>query len=130
MLHLFLQYTRFGTVGLAATVTHVVMFTASIELAGLRPLIANLAAFAVAVLVGFVGHFHWTFRDHPGRRERRQSLLLIRFVVVALTGLALNSLVVYLVVDVAHLPYPYAIAVMVLFVPIPIFALNRLWAFA
>lgn len=132
LFRLAVQYAKFGTVGLSATAVHVLAFTLLIELAGWMPLLANLASFSVAVLVSFLGHFHWTFRPGGGaaRRRHASSTALSRFAVVALTGLCLNSLAVHVVVNVLVLPYAIAIAVMVFFVPVVLFAMNKLWAFA
>ncbi len=133
-LRLALQYARFGIVGLTATAVYTIAFVFWIEAAGLAPLVANVAAFCVAVMVSFFGHFYWTFR--PDRQSGVNSpsaqagTALPKFVVVALSGFLLNSLIVFLVVNVLALPYPYAIVFMVSIVPILTFAMNRLWAFA
>ncbi|HEX9808560.1 MAG TPA: GtrA family protein [Alphaproteobacteria bacterium] len=124
------QYLRFGAVGVAATLTHVGLFAALIEFGGMAPLLANLVAFAVAVGVSFAGHYLWTFvEDRPGPGRWRATRAMGRFLVVALVGLALNSLVVYLVVHALALPYGYAILVMVSAVPVVLFLLNKFWAF-
>ncbi|NJO55241.1 MAG: GtrA family protein [Rhodospirillales bacterium] len=127
--HLALQYTRFGAVGLTATGTHVFVFTSSIEVAGLAPLVANLAAFGVAVLVSFLGHFHWTFRGEKAIRQPPPGVALVRFVMVAFTGLGLNSLAVYVTVNLLSLPYPYAIVLMITIVPLVVFGLSKFWVF-
>lgn len=129
-MHLILQYVRFGAVGLVSTSTHVLMFTAFIELACLAPLLANLAAFGIALLVSFVGHFHWTFRTEIENSERKAGLALARFTAVAITGLLLNSLAVYFIVDLLSLAYPYAIALMISVVPLVLFLLGKFWAFS
>lgn len=127
-----LQYVRFGTVGMAATATHVLIFAASIELAGVRPLMANMIAFPIAVLVSFIGNFRWTFAS-GGRGAagigRPARVALVRFAIIALIGLALNSLAVYLVVDALALAYGLAIVLMVTVVPGIMFTLSKLWAF-
>jgi putative flippase GtrA len=127
------QYTKFGTVGLAATATHVLAFALLIEAGGLSPLAANLAAFGVALFVSFLGHFHWTFRweidGADALRRHTAGAALARFGLVALIGLALNSLAVYAVVNVLLLPYAYAIAVMLSVVPLLVFAMSKLWVF-
>jgi putative flippase GtrA len=131
LLRVGMQYARFGTVGVAAAAIHVLMFSASIELAGLAPLAANFVGFGVAVVVSFFGHFQWTFRGQTaGGSRRRQRTALARFTLVALTGLALNSLAVYVVVNLLALPYHYAILLMISVVPLVVFALSKLWAFA
>lgn len=107
------------------------MFTGFIEFVGLVPLVANFAAFGIAVLVSFLGHFHWTFRsqtaDHGWQQQRAA---FVRFAQVALAGLVLNSLAVILVVHLMALPYPYALILMVGVVPLVVFAMSKFWAFA
>ena len=107
-----LQYLRFGGVGLCSTVTHVGVFTGLIELLAVTPVISNLLAFCVAVVVSFVGHFHWTFPDEAGQGRSARAAFL-RFGATAIFGLALNTLIVYLVDQIWQLSYLYAILAMV-----------------
>lgn len=126
------QYAKFGLVGLTATAVHISVFTLLIELLNIRPIIANVAAFSIAVFVSYWGNFYWTFKapiDMEMGYRRYPSNSLAKFVVVAVTGLLLNSLIVYLTVDLLSLPYGYAIILMVSIVPVIVFALNKLWAF-
>ena len=128
MRHL-LQYLRFGSVGLVATVVHVLAFVTLIELAATSPLLANLLAFALAVLVSFGGHRRWTFRpEAAGPRHPKAALL--KFILVALLGLTLNSLAVYLITELLDLSYRYALLVMIGIVPLIVFLLSKHWVFA
>ena len=121
---------RFGAVGITATVTHITSFVLWIEIVGMSPLWANLAAFCGAFIVSFVGHLGWTFRDQRTSEDASWRSAFAKFVFVALVGLTLNSLVVFLVVDVLSLSYVYAIVLMVAVVPACIFLLSKFWAFA
>lgn len=123
------QYFKFGMVGSAATVTHVVAFGLWIEVAGMTPLGANVAAFGVAIVIGFLGHFYWTFRRPHAHHMSSWQAALVKFVVVSLAGLALNSLAVYVVVNMLAMSYVYAVALMVTVVPVGTFVLSRSWAF-
>ncbi len=119
---LLLQYGRFGLVGLTATGVHVAVFTALLELTDSAGWLANLPAFSLAVVVSYLGHFYWTF---PG--SDRGSFP--RFVATAIFGLTLNTLAAFVIVDLLDLPYIWAIAVMVLVVPVLVFLLAKFWAF-
>lgn len=125
------QAIRFGLVGGVATLVHVAMFSGLIELSGMAPLLANLAAFCTAVGVSFLGHYHWTFADKAmfHRKVPRVGRAMRRFLIVSLIGLALNSLVVYVVTDLLALSYWYAVVLMVTAVPGVVFLLSRFWAF-
>jgi putative flippase GtrA len=126
-----LQYGRFGTVGAAATTLHAAMFAALIELAGISPLVANAVAFGVALPLSFVGHRHWTFRAADGDRPALRSATgtMSKFVVVALLGVCLNSLAVYVITETLNLPYACSLPLMVSVVPLAVFLLSKFWAF-
>lgn len=123
---LLVQGLKFGTVGGLATVVHLTLFVICIELAGMQPFWANFPAFAVAVVVGFTGHFLWTFRD--GANSWKPAFM--KFAVTAILGLLLNSLIVYGMVDVLGLGYGYAAATMATLTPAVIFVVSKFWAFA
>lgn len=120
---------RFGVVGAAATATHAAAYLGW-GYAGVPPMAANLLAFCIAVIVSFVGHSFWTFPQarKKGRRAGLESFA--RFAAVALCGLALNTLSVYVVVRVLGLPSAYAAIPMLTAVPLILFLLSRSWAFA
>lgn len=127
---LLLQGLKFGAVGGLATAVHLALFVLCIELAGIRPFWANFPAFAVAVLVGFAGHFLWTFRRRDNKGAKPWAPAMIKFAVTAVFGLILNSLIVYGVVDVFGYAYGYAAALMATATPAAVFAISKFWAFA
>jgi putative flippase GtrA len=115
---------RFAVSGGLATVTHVGVFVTLVEWLALRPVFAAAPAFVVALFVSYGMNYHWTFSASGLHR-----ILLPRFVVVALLGLALNLGITYAVVDVAHYWYGYALLLVVLLVPLVTFLLSKLWVF-
>src|SRR5262249_32848188 len=125
------QYGKFGCVGILATAGHIAAFTGLIEFFHVAPLLANILAFCAAVLISFFGHFHWTFKADAKQRlfSRQQRVAFARFAVVALLGLGLNSLIVFLVVDISELSYRYAIVPMAVVVPSILFLISKFWAF-
>lgn len=124
---LVVQYFKFGTVGGIATITHIGLFAALIELVDMPPLGANGLAFSLAVFISFFGHSRWTFSKESRRRALPNAFLC--FMIVALFGLGLNSAIVYLVIDLMAFHYIFAIMVMVSATPLILFTLNKLWAF-
>ena len=126
MIALFLQFVRFGAVGLLATLVHVGVGLSLAGGLGLAPLAANFSAFSVAVLVSYLGNRGWTFgQDGSGRLVQ-----LPKFLLVALLGLALNQVLVFMLVERLAWTYGAALAVVVLVVPLVSFAANRWWVFA
>ena len=123
-----LEGAKFGGVGLVATAVHVMIFSVLIEFWNIEPMKANVIAFCLAFWISFIGHFYWTF---AGGEDDRRSLgnAGIRFLFVALTGFALNSLIVYIVEHQLRLPYVYATFGMIFIVPLVLFLMSRYWAF-
>lgn len=125
---LLVQGLKFGTVGGLATVVHLALFVFCIKLVGMQPFWANFPAFAVALVVGFTGHFLWTFRDRDGASSWTPAF--VKFAVTACLGLLLNSLIVYGVVNTFDLGYGYAAVLMATLTPAAIFTISKFWAFA
>lgn len=130
MLQLLAQVIRFGIVGFLATIVHILVFVGSIELLDIVPLWANFPAFLVALVTSFIGHFTWTFRIQHRNLENNWKALIIKFMLVSFLGLGLNTLVVYLVVNLLGHPYQYAVLLMVSVVPAIVFLMQKYWAFS
>jgi len=124
----FRELLAFGGVGVIATLIHVTVFSLVLESTSASPLQANMLAFVLAFLFSFAGHYRVTFttatRQNPDVRGA-----LLRFLVVALLGLTLNSGVVYVTTSILALHYFYAVALMVTMVPACIYLLSKYWAF-
>jgi putative flippase GtrA len=116
---------RFAISGGLATLTHIAVFVLLVEGLSMRPLYASVPAFLTAVGVSYGMNFRWTF-DAQGPHH----VMLPRFLLVALVGLGLNMLITWLVVDVGHYWYGYALAAVVVIVPLVTFSLSKLWVFS
>jgi glycosyltransferase involved in cell wall biosynthesis len=124
------QLAKFGFVGTLATLVHTACFVMFIDLAGLPAVVANLAAFAIAFVVSFTGHFTLTFRDRSRRSSVAVRPAVLKFAVAALIGLTLNTAIAYGIVDLLGLSHYLAAALMLVIVPGVVFVLSRNWAFA
>lgn len=90
-----------------------------------HPQLGNLLAYLIAVATGYVMHSRWSFRDH-GERSKSTA---VRFVIVSLISLALNSLWVALFTGPLALSPAWPILPMLFVTPIVTFLLNRHWVF-
>ncbi len=115
---------RFGVSGALATLCHVTVFVLLVEWFGTRPVLAAGPAFLLAMLVSYGMNYHWTFTVSGPHR-----LLLPRFTAVALLGLGLNLGITYLVVDILHGWYGYALLLVIMIVPLVAFSLSKFWVF-
>ena len=117
------QIARFAVVGVAATLTHVVVALLVTTMTGLAPLLANLAGFGVAVFVSFWGHLRVTFRVSDPQPQH-----LFRFIVLSLVSLVVSSLITALCTR-AGGGMGLAMGLVTLIVPGASFLAARLWAF-
>jgi putative flippase GtrA len=116
---------RFGVSGALATATHVLVFVTLVEWLRVAPVLASVPAFCTALLVSYGLNYHWTF-DARGPH----GIMLPRFAVVSGSGLGLNVLITYAVVDVAGYWYGYALLLVVTVVPLLTFLLSKHWVFS
>jgi putative flippase GtrA len=117
------QLSRFGVVGVTATAVHVGVGLGLNEVAGIAPLWANLIAFSCALGVSFFGQTRLTF---PG--SATDGGAFIRFAVIAISGLALNQFIVWVVTSLFGRPYWLALGIILLTVPGITFLLLKFWA--
>ena len=122
------QLSKFASVGVVATGVHALVYGFVGRL--LEPMLANLIAFLIAFVFSYLGHFLWTFRTQTeGQKVHKAFPYQLRFLVVALSGLLLNTWVVWAVTEWFEMDYLYAVVPMVFIVPLVTFALAKLWAF-
>lgn len=118
------QGAVFGAVGVAATLTHVLIALALEGLAGVEPLIANLIGYTTGIGVSYFGHARLTFGA-----PSRDGAQFARFLAVTLFALGLNQLIVWVSVHRLGWEFWMALVAVVLLVPGPTFVLAKLWAF-
>ena len=117
---------KFGAVGIAATLSHALAFILILRLLGWTEQASNLAAFIIAFLLSWSGHYFWTFQKN-GAQTIGQTMP--RFFVVALSGYALNALFVFVVITKLAQPDFYVLPLMIFITPLMTFLLSRYWAF-
>ena len=120
------QGGRFIAVGIAATLTHVLVAVCLIDGLGMRPAaVANAIAVIAGTAVSYAGNYFWTFR-----RGGPHSVRLPRFLLAYLTVFGLNGLIMYVVADLAGVAYLIPLAAVITVTPVVTFLLNRYWVFA
>jgi len=122
------QVAKFGTVGLFATATHAGVYAICAGPFGIDPLLANLVAFVTAFAVSFAGHLQWTFKQVRYASSAKASKL-VKFLVIALLGLVLNSIFTWIIVDRWRLHYLWAVTPMLSITPLVTFVMAKRWAF-
>jgi putative flippase GtrA len=119
------QVARYVIVGGLGTATHLAILTVCVEWGGLDPILGTIAGFLGALSVSYVLNHCWTFQS---RRPHLSSLW--RYVTVSLTGLMLNTGMMYVLVSLLHWWYLTAQLSVILIVPVSNFLMNRYWTFS
>lgn len=117
------QLSRFGFVGLIATAVHTTVGLGLEYSAEMQPFWANLIAFCCALGVSFFGQTRLTFPNSAA-----DGVAFSRFAIVALAGLALNQIIVW--VATSHFDIPYWLSLPIIFCTVPVvtFFLLKFWA--
>jgi putative flippase GtrA len=119
------QLLRFLISGAVVTLLGVGVYAIVALVLGWHPQVGNLLAYLVAMGTGYVMHSRWSFRDH-GKRTKSTA---VRFVIVSLISLGLNSLWVALITGPLGLGPAWPILPMLFVTPAVTFTLNRYWVF-
>ncbi len=122
---LFFQLVRFGIVGVSASAVHFCVVVSLVELAALKPLVANIFAFFISFQVSYFGHSNWTF----GETATLHRVALPRLLLVSVIAMAINETMFYFMMTFFQLPYPIALLVVLTTIPIVTFIINKLWVF-
>lgn len=117
------ELVRFGLVGIAATLTYLILAMAMLHM-GMLSQLANLLAFSLSLLASYVGHYYFTFRS--GEPHRITST---RFGLSTLGLVALSSALHQALLWSGLAPGSAAVAVALIYPPAS-FLLNFFWAFA
>jgi putative flippase GtrA len=119
------QLLRFLGVGGIATLVHISAAVLAHSHFPVSDQQANLIGFGAALGVSYLGHAFFTFGT---------GLIgwagLIRFLVVAMTGLLVSTTIVWLVTDRLDFGFALAMVAVGLAVPIASFVALRIWVFA
>ncbi len=93
------NFTKFAVVGVANTIIDFGVFYILYELFNVYFVLANIFAFMVAVLNSFIFNALWTFKSLKRDQILRQ---IFSFVIVALIGLCISSITIYIAALYVH----------------------------
>lgn len=132
----FLQFVKFGIVGVSNTLISYVSYVISLKLfeqIGVLPRIDYLVAQAIAFFIGLLWSYFWNnrfvFTKKEGESRNSWSTFFKMFISYASTSLILNSILAYIWVEVVGISKLIA-PIINLLVSVPLnFIINKFWAF-
>lgn len=117
------QGVRFGIVGLASNALLFIFYLILTSL-GVGPKIAMTGMFLVGTLQTFFFNKRWTF-GHSGGSQKA----LVKYFVVYACAYVVNLLVLFVFVDRLGYPHQVVQGLMILFLAVFIFLLQKFWVF-
>lgn len=115
---------RYGLVGILGTILHFAGVIFFVEAVRLDPVLGSGLGFLLVLVVSYFLNRNWTFRSKS--RGTRQFFV---YTVVSLSGLGLNSAIMFIAVHVLQWHYLYGQGLVVAVVPVSNYILNRFWTF-
>jgi len=121
----------FLSIGSIATVVHAFIYSQVSINIGMDAIPSNLIAFTFAFFISFTGHYNVTFRTSKQFQSRiLTSPSMIKFLIVAITGLLMNTFFVWLLVEQLSFGKIFALIPMLTIVPPLTYLLSKYWAFS
>lgn len=118
------QFAKFLIVGCGSAIGHYGLLIALVQVAGVAPVPASVAGALLGAVINYVLNYHFTFRS-----EKQHRVALIKFACVALVGLSLNTLFMWIGIELLHLHYLVSQILTTGLVVIWSFSGNRFWTF-
>jgi putative flippase GtrA len=125
---LFLQFIKFGIVGLSNTAISYGIY-AGLVYFSVYYITANVIAFVVSVFNSFFWNNKYVFTKNKDAKRSMGKVIAKTFIAYGFTGLVLANILLYLSVNIAGIS-KYIAPLFVLTVTVPLnFVLNKFWAF-
>ena len=96
---LLMQILKFGVVGGTAFIIDYGIFTILSQLLGIHYLIASIISFSISVIYNYILSIKWVF-DVSKKQTSKEFII---FIILSVIGLGLNSLIMYVSVDLMHI---------------------------
>jgi putative flippase GtrA len=121
---LFLQFGRFTGVGFISAIGHYGLLIFLVQAIGIGAVVASSAGALLGACINYSLNYRLTFRSTTRHMET-----IFKFVVVAIVGLLLNTLFMWVGVDLLHVQYLIGQVITTGLILIWSFLCNRFWTF-
>lgn len=118
------QFIRFAGVGGIATILMYLLLIVLVEWLAVAPVPASVLAYILSAIFNYIANYRFTFDSTVPHQKA-----LPRFMLIATAGLALNTLIMFLLTDILPVHYLLAQVVATGVVLIWNFVANRRWTY-
>lgn len=114
----------FGLVGVTSSLIHFVVASAAMYFFESHIFLGNLLGFAVAFVVSYLGHYHWTFRSNANHRAAA-----LRFMATASAGFLVNNMILFILVQSTGRELRIYLIIAIAVAAAAVYVLSNRWAF-
>ena len=115
---------KFGIVGILNTLINWTIF-AILNFLGMYYIISNIIAYVIATINSYIWNSKWVFK-YKGEDKKETTG---KFILLNLFGLSLNTVILYLFVDLMRFNKLIALVITTIIVMIINYILNKVWVF-
>jgi len=115
---------KFISVGAIATIIQYVIFITLVELFSVGAVMASALGYGTSSILNYILNYHFTFSSNAKHR-----VAAVKFTIVVIIGLSLNSLIMYLLVTVIDSHYLLAQIITTGVVLIFNFVVHKYWTY-
>lgn len=118
------RFIKFGLVGLLNTIINWILFIL-LNSMGVYYIISNIIAYSISTLNSYLWNSKWVFK-YTGDNVNQTTF---KFITLNIIGLVLNTIILFLLVDIIKLPKIIALIIATGVVMILNYFINKLWVF-
>lgn len=118
------RFIKFGLVGVLNTIINWVLFIL-LNSIGVYYIISNIIAYSISTLNSYLWNSKWVFK-YNGDNVNQTTF---KFITLNIIGLVLNTIILFLLVDIIKLPKIIALIITTGIVMILNYFINKLWVF-
>ena len=118
------RFIKFGLVGVLNTLINWVLFILMNSM-GVYYILSNIIAYSISTLNSYIWNSKWVFK-YSGDNIKETTL---KFIILNVVGLILNTVILYILVDIVSLYKLIALMLTTGIVMIFNYFINKLWVF-
>ena len=119
-----MYFIKFLGIGAIATMIQYIIFIAFVELTSIKIVVASALGYGISSIFNYIMNYHYTFLS-----DAKHQIAAVKFTIVALVGLSLNSLLMYVLVELLSMHYIISQILVTGILLVVNFFAHKLWTF-
>lgn len=119
-----MYFIKFLGIGAIATIIQYIIFIVLVEFSSLTVVLASGLGYGISSIFNYLMNYHYTFSSGA-----KHKVAALKFTLVALVGLSLNSLLMYLLVELFNVHYIISQIMVTGIILVVNFFAHKLWTY-